>query len=478
MLGLLAALVSAWSAAAGFAAEPLKLYNVVCFVKFADEADKEWEHDRDYYEQMFNNSDPGANSVRNYFSDMSYGRLEWESFLMPFEYVDSHSVGYFCPKDSNNPEGYADLDLMLDTRIKSLVRDMCNFFSEKLATFDVNGDGVVNEEDKFPMDGNGDGEIDNLVIIICGNSDINSSRMLWPANNRGASAYINGLKVGNYLKVFDGANGYKSTLYEYIPLKLNTGVLCHEMMHTLNAYDLYTSSKTNTLEPVNVWDLMSDNQTVPQGLTAYTRMTYGTDFGNWLPKSDVPVLTEAGEYTLPPLSTQGDAPVAFKIVPSKTRDEYFMVEYRDKSDMWDSSLPNSGLLVYRVKPGTQGNLGSNMELYVFRPNGSTTSGGIVNSAPLGPDTRRTSFGHADDNDYPFFSDGTRAYFCLTNVKKTAEGMSFKFFPNITASAVTELEAEDENTPQIIYNLQGVRIDRITSPGIYIVNGRKVRITNY
>lgn len=77
-------------------------------------------------------------------------------------------------------------------------------------------------------------------------------------NNRGATAYLGGVKVGNYLKVFDGANGYKSM----VPQKINTGVLCHEMTHTLGAYDLYTTkgNANSTLEPVNVWDLMSDNQ--------------------------------------------------------------------------------------------------------------------------------------------------------------------------------------------------------------------------
>ena len=62
-------------------------------------------------------------------------------------------------------------------------------------------------------------------------------------NNRGATAELRGLKSGNFLRVFDQANGYKSM----VPQPLNTGVLCHEMMHTLNAFDLYTSGD-NKLE--------------------------------------------------------------------------------------------------------------------------------------------------------------------------------------------------------------------------------------
>ena len=89
------------------------------------------------------------------------------------------------------------------------------------------------------------------------------------------------------------------------------------------------------------------------------------------------------------------------------------------------------------------------------------------------DTRRTSFGHIDDNDYPFYSDGTRAYFCITDVKETAEGISFSFSTDITgSSAVTEIDA-DLIPDGKIYTLQGIRINRITSTGIYIIDGKKV-----
>lgn len=455
-------------------AEPYKMANIVCFVKFADEADKAWEHDFDYYDNMFNSTEEGANSVRNFFSDMSYGSMDWESTILPFEYVDSHPVGYFLPKGNSNPDGYTDLDLMLDTRIKTLVKDMCLFLDEKLASYDFNGDGFIDENDKIVVDANGDGEVDNIVMIICGDSDKSASRMLWPSNNRGATAYLGGVKVGNYLKVFDGANGYKSM----VPQKINTGVLCHEMTHTLGAYDLYTTkgNANSTLEPVNVWDLMSDNQTVPQGLTAYMRMQYGSPFGGWLPRTDIKQISQNGRYTLRPLSSETPDDVAFIIRPDRTRAEYFMVEYRDRNDMWDSSLPAGGMLVYRVNPlVTQtGNLGKDFELYVFRPNSNAgTSAGLIKRATLGTDTRRTSFGHIDDNDYPFYSDGTRAYFCITDVKETAEGISFSFSTDITgSSAVTEIDA-DLIPDGKIYTLQGIRINRITSTGIYIIDGKKV-----
>ena len=68
-----------------------KMANVVCFVKFADQADNEWNHDFDYYETMFNDASEGANSVRNYFHDMSYGKMEWTSTIVRTVYVDTRN---------------------------------------------------------------------------------------------------------------------------------------------------------------------------------------------------------------------------------------------------------------------------------------------------------------------------------------------------------------------------------------------------
>lgn len=436
--------------------EPYKLANLVCFVKFADQADDAWKHDFEYYETLFNASGDKINSVRNYFSDMSYGKLDWESTIVVTEYIDSHTRNYFCEKSDSNPEGYTYLDYILSTRIRTLVKDMCSFLNDKLP------DDVV-------LDADGDGSVDNIVMIVNGNSERGSSNMLWPANNKISSATIRDLDVKNYLLVFDGANGYTSI----IPQQINTGVLCHEMMHTLDAYDLYTSS-TPKLEPVNVWDLMSDNQKRPQGLTAYMRMAYGKEFGNWLPENDVPVLSESGEYDILPISSREDGVVAYKVVPDPSQDEYFMIEYRDRSDFWDMSLPASGLLVSRVNPKVNGNLGAKHELYIFRPDGSTTTAGKISRAPLGENTGRLHFGRIDDADFPFYSDGTRAEFCITDVKKTDTGMSFRFWPETIAdSAVGEIEADDTPAEDIIYTIQGIRIPRISAPGLYIVNGKKV-----
>lgn len=436
-------------------AEPFRIANLVVFVRFADEKTGSWAHNRDYYEQMFNDDSEDANSVRRFFLDMSYGKFDWQSTVAEVEYQDSHTRNYFKPQSAENSEGYSAFEaaLGLDLRFKTLIKDMCAFLEEELP-------------EDIELDLNNDGEIDNIVIIISGNSEYSSSNMLWPMNNRASSGTLKGLKAGNFLRVFDKANGYKSM----VPQPLNTGVLCHEMSHTLNAYDLYTSS-SNKLEPVNIWDLMSDNQTIPQSFTAYTRNQYGADYGEWLTAAEIPLLEESGEYSLLPVNSTDGGHVAYRIVPDSKRDEYYMVEYRDKSDKWDKSLPNSGLLVYRVNPKIKGNLGSAFEVYIFRPGGSTSASGDISNAPLGPDTKRYSFGGENDTDYPFYSDGTRAPFSISGVSKRGGELIFTYAPLESGSAVTEILSE-ASAEDIIYTLQGVRIQKVTYPGIYIVNGRK------
>ena len=43
------------------------------------------------------------------------------------------------------------------------------------------------------------------------------------------------------------------------------------------------------------------------------------------------------------------------------------------------------------------------------------------------------------------------------------------------SGIDNIEDEVNDSQDVIYTLQGIRIDRITAPGIYIVTGKKVFI---
>ena len=224
--------------------------------------------------------------------------------------------------------------------------------------------------------------------------------------------------------VFDGANGFNS---QFDGITLNTGVLCHEMSHSLGTYDLYHVS--GALNPVGVWDLMSDNQITPQGMTAYTKMRYC----KWI--DQIPEIKEAGTYTLNPLSGTTTDKIAYKIKPIGS-DEYFVVEYRKKEGC-DANLPASGLIIYRICPQyTGGNVNYNGttrldEQYIFRPGGTVTADGDISKAAFSIDNGRPSFG-GDADIRPFYSDGKEAPFAITDISSCGETISFTLQP-ITVS---------------------------------------------
>lgn len=437
-----------------------ELANVVCFASFADNAADNWENDRDYYDRLINDDAPGANSVYSYFRDASYGALDWRGILAAGEYTDTNDRDYYCKKSSINPDGYTEDLMMIDaqTRLHKFVAAAASYAETVLPP-----DAL--------LDGNNDGVVDNFTIVIKGNSDISASRLLWPQNNRliWAQASIHGKKVSNFFIVFDSANGYQSLR----PTPLNTGVMCHEMMHTFDAYDLYTNgSAAKDLHPVGIWDLMSDNQVIPQGMTAYTRMTYGHDYGNWIP--EVGELTADGTYTVAPLDSPTPDNVTYKIRPDMSREEYFMVEYRRKSNPWDASLPGEGLLVYRVNPGKHSNLSNSnekFELYIFRPGGTPTSAGSIADAAMHPSAMRTSFGADSDTDYPFYSDASRAPFSITDVTPVADGMQFTL--TLTSAALSATTLDTYPLPRYNPATRTITAPSAISIAVFSIDGRAV-----
>lgn len=390
------------------------LSNLVCFVRFLGESEEVFEHPSSTYEQLFNDATPGTNSVYNYFYEASYGQLSWKSKLFPaaendkiLSYQTKREREYYKEKGSINDIGYAD-EVDKAAREQALIREIADYLSSELP------DDVV-------LDADNNGIIDNLCIILSGRSELSNRHLLWPHRSDLAlpdekAIYVKGKKLVGYLMVFDDANGWASLE----PIPLNTGVLCHEMSHSLGTYDLYHVN--DDLNPVGVWDLMSDNLVVPQQMSAYTKYRYC----GWL--DDIPEISEPGTYVLNPLGGQNKENVAYKICPIGS-EEYFIVEYRKKEGTFDVGLPESGLLVYRINPNfTGGNVNYNGstrldEVYIFRPGGTTTTDGNVEQAAFSSESGRNMFGGTADVK-PFYSDGTVARFALTNISACGETLSF------------------------------------------------------
>ena len=410
------------------------LQNLVCFVRFADEAEtdqesgkKAFEYAPSFYETLFNGEADGDNSVYAYFRRSSYGQLSWRSSFWPLltgSQVSSLQVSrprtYYEEKSSVAPDGYED-DTEKANRELTLVTEICNLLNSQLT-------------DDIVVDQNGDDIVDNLTIVLSNGSEIGNRHLLWPHRSdlmlpADKSPRIKGKRMTSYLMVFDYANGYGSN---FNGLRLNTGVLCHEMSHSLGTYDLYHVS--DKLNPVGVWDLMSDNQQQAQQMTVYTKQRYC----KWV--DEIPEISAPGTYTLNPVGGQSKEHIAYKIKPVG-HDEYFVVEYR-KQEGYDATIPESGLIVYRVNPTLSGgNVNYNGttrldEQYVFRPGGTTTADGDILKAAFSQESGRTAFGGLAA-EKPFYSDGTEAHFAIDGVTACGETISFNLLKMKTQLILSE-----------------------------------------
>lgn len=391
------------------------LGNLVCFLRFEGESEDIFERPIAEYESIFNDEAQGANSVYNYFRETSYNQLFWKSKFFPLpngkqilSYQAKNSREYYQPKGQTVAlDGYA-TELEKTSREQALIKELVEYLAANLPA-DIN------------IDINNDNFVDNLCIIVSGYSGLSSKYLLWP--HRSALQLTNvplihGKKVAEYLMVFDDENGWNP--------RVNTGILCHEMSHTLGTYDLYHVN--DDLNPIGVWDLMSDNLKVPQQMSAYTKYKYC----KWL--DEIPEISEPKTYTLNPVGGTSKENIAYKIKPIGS-DEYFVVEYRKKEGTFDGGLPSSGLLVYRINQNSLGNVNYNGstkfdEQYLFRPGGTTVIDGDITKATFSAESGRTSFG-GTNSFKPFYSNGSLAKFAIGNVSACGATLSFDLLPMVS-----------------------------------------------
>lgn len=376
--------------------------NIVCFVRFADEANDIFSRDSTYYANLFNNSSSEtSNSLFNYYKQISYNKLFIQSHFFPgfnneivVSFQDSDPRGYYQPYSESNPAGYSNEIVKAvreQTLIKRAVQGISSYLPEDIIT-----------------DANQDGFVDNVCVIISGSYDGNGD-LLWPHySTLLTETYMNDKRVNGYVMLFAD--------------KLDNGVLCHETMHCFGAPDLYHSNKMKPT-PIGNWDLMSDNMPVPQGMLAYTKYKYG----KWI--DSIPEITEAGVYTLYPVNEPASRQVAYKIKPTQNSDEYFVLEYRRKKGLFEGNLSEAGLLIYRVNEKLYGNASYNGttrldEIYIFRPGGTVSEEGDLKKATFSEESGRTSFSPSTDP-YPFFSNGSKAYFNIKNISSCNDSIRFE-----------------------------------------------------
>ena len=402
------------------------LNNISIFIRFSD--DGEFTNTFSSIDNMFNDVSEGAVSLRSYFRAASYGAIEIPTTFYPghngetiISYQDTYPRSYFQPYDENtNANGYTD-DNDRREREFSLLERAVNYINTNYPV-----------PTSLNIDYDEDGCVDNIVFIVRGEVGEWSS-LLWPHKwtlyDRGV--YINEKLVWTFNFQLADATGY-----------FNTSTMCHEMNHSLGAPDLYHYSYTGP-NAVGIWDLMHNNTTPPQHCGAYMKMKYG----HWV--DEIPEITQAGTYTLNPISSSTPTNIAYKIA---TEDPYqfYVVEYRDKTSLFESGLPGSGLLVYRIDTRFNGNAdydpsnGIYDEVYIFRPGGNISANGNLNNAYFSSNVGRTEFS-SSTSAYPFYTDGTLDYnFRIYNITSAGNTISFMYGSSADCVPPTNLVVSHED----------------------------------
>lgn len=329
-------------------------------------------------------------------------------------YQDSHPRSYYQAYSASNLNGV--------TEEERFTREMTLLENALRATLPSLPKDVL-------LDQNGDGEIDNITFIVSGTTG-GWNQLLWPHS----------WELGkDKITVKDGSDKEKLAK-EYnlafsSPRYAGTGVLAHELLHTVGMPDLYRYGSGETGAPVGAWDVMgSTNYTNPQYPGAYMMEKYA----GWGRLEELP---GSGEYTLHPLGTGGGVPSGYRI-PTGNPNEYIVAEYRkngDPQNMTDDNVPRNGLVLYRVdkvtvqgnRYGSKGSGGD--EVYVFRPGDASYNAGTqgrLREAALNAGFGEDSFGSASAgaaaSQCLYFRSGENTGIVVSQVRENEDGtLSFR-----------------------------------------------------
>lgn len=366
----------------GFSPTTGTINNLVIFVRFLDQA--EYTEPLSNYDTMLNS--PTTASMRGFFLQESANQLTVNSTFYPAavggivrSFQDGHARGYFSPLTASNPIGYANL-----SQGKERLWLMMQYAVNSIAASIPAG---------LDLDADNDGRVDNIVFICQGNVDTHAD-VLWPHHSN-LWPYTN-VTIGS-LVVTD----YNLQLSGF----LHPGVLSHEFSHTMNFPDLYHYD--NNLDPVGPWDTMASTANPPQHHSSYLKHKYG----GWI--GTIPQITPNSTATQFTLTAIDQNPFSCYKIASTRPNEYYVIEYRRDTGTYESGVPSSGLIVYRILSSYGGSplwgnpYGPPDEVYIYRPFVNANSeNGLIDLASFSHQSGREDIYTGTDPSPWLYGDGS------------------------------------------------------------------------
>ncbi|MDE5753986.1 MAG: hypothetical protein K2H89_05530 [Oscillospiraceae bacterium] len=388
---------------------PEQLNNIVLFAQSDSLSSSNFMENRTEDIVSMCNSKDTCHSLAGYIDKISYGKMQITSYFPQME--NGVIIPYVLSSDETTYLSCSQIAVEILQNIK-----------------------IPND---IPMDGNSDGIIDNMILVIDGKA-VDMSSPIWPRAFSMNGIKINGLSVNR-------VNIQNSTQLFENQITGAEGVLCHEFLHSLGYPDLYRNNQTGT--PVGLWDIMASDSVFLQYPLAYHR----AKISGWLEFEDI---TTNGTYTLAPVSSDsGNRLYLLKTPLSDT--EFFAVEYRQQgkrySDEMDVKIYGTGLVVYRVNTEADGNFkGTKDEIYVFRLGETALDAGEGNlfSSNYGGENAPDSVGslnwNADITDGALvYSNGTNSGIRISNIMMNEEFLTFSVaFADVSDTKLWESISSD------------------------------------
>ena len=309
-----------------------KKKGLILLVNFKDVQFQE-KFDHVLYENLANTpgytDDNGfRGSVSDYFKDQSRGQFEL-TFDVVGPVTVSKEMAYYGENDSDGNDKHAEEMVMEAVKLaKSQVSDWKQY------------------------DWDGDGEVDQVMIIYAGEGEASSIDVstIWPheyvlSYSNYYDPSIKPIEVANnlYVNTYAVANeGVDMSLYGGEGYCINgIGTICHEFSHCLGLPDMYDVSYSGFFG-MGDWSLMDSGSYcgdgfVPSGYSSYDKYSIG-----WITPTE---LTSAQEVKNMKALTESDD--VYIIKNAKHPDEYYLLENRQQKG-WDAETPAKGMLILHV----------------------------------------------------------------------------------------------------------------------------------
>ncbi len=432
-----------------------EIVNVVIFICFADESPTQVRTTiSDTIIDSFNGEE---NSLQDYYLSMSYGKFNLCS-IFPYAdeenfyiYQDSHNRSYYTNNSNKSGTGRTRPESAL---LNNAVLGANGYFSYQGLDLDADKDGYV----------------DSVTFLVSGayNDPTDWGRIMWPHSwqlddisqsfSTSGAEKLNGVTVNDYTFLF------LQSFYK-------VGLMCHEFGHAIGDLpDLYHYKYDTSYLSVGYWDLMHLDCKTPQYMTTYMRWKYL----HFVDDSQIVELQRSGTYTLTPtVTTDEDGVLAYVVTISQN--ESIWIEYR-RNDVstYDSDLPGSGIIVYRVNTNAekgnqqarQNNYLHPEELYVFRPNCAAGISGTTEKEKY-----NLSYAYVSNNNPVFSSIGDAD--CTDKFDSNCIYLSNGKNTGITLSVVYE----DQEEVSFFVNLGNYDIGDIASAYVEGTNEKGVKTIN-